>query len=63
MLNEGERKRKRSSTDVLRQMEAFPVFCTGSSAFISPYTLAKGEREERKQLLLLKPVIGVPRLH
>ena len=50
-------------------METLPVFSTGSSPFIPANALLKGRREAsglttiRKQLLLLKPVIGVPRLH
>lgn len=69
-MSDKKRKMEGNRTlDVLGQMETLPVFAIGSSKFIPPNTLAKGGREEsgfttiRKQLLLLKPVIGVPRLH
>ena len=64
MSDKKERRRERTG-----QMETLPVFSTGSFQLIPPNTLPKGGREERgfttirKQLLLLKPVIGVPRLH
>lgn len=58
-----------STADVRGQMKTLPVFSTGSSPLIPASALLKGRREAsglttiRKQLLLLKAVIGVPRLH